>query len=262
MRFIEILREAFFIIKKEPKLFLPKFFIAFLFGIEMIAFAFLLQSTPALEKFFLHAAGFSEQELIELIRIFPYYLILLVYSFIVVIIDILINAMYPRMVKDFREGKKISFTSALESGLGAMKSLLPIILGISLIFTLLILLISPFFQNLGFFFLVLIAVLLILFYFALNVALYLIYPVSVLEKTGIIQTLKKSVLMAKYNLKNISLGSIFPMLLSFASFILSFYYYYPAFFALFVLLRFLVAMIYTYHMVLDPTIYFIVRSQK
>ena len=263
MRFVEILWEAFFIIKKEPKLFLPKLFIALLFGVEMLAFAFLWQLIPNPFTALNILSPKTLEQLHALRMLLPYYFILLIYSFAVLLLDILINAMYPSMVQDYKQRSTISFQNAFRHSIKRMHIVLPIILATAFIAML------PLYFFLSFLsqsqdtvsFLIVLTCFLAL-YFALFVAFYLLYPVSVLEEKGPFSTVRRSLYLSRKNLRNISYASILPMALSLASFGLSFYVFCPFFLFLFIALRFLVAMIYTYHMVLDPSIYLIVRSFK
>ena len=257
MKFSQLLKEAFQILKKEPKLFLPKIIVAALFSIEIIVFAYILLNFP-----FVTTSELTPEQINQAIQLFPLLIGTLIYAIFLIILDVLVNSMYPPMIKDFKDGKKVSLRSGLNVGKKRIFIVLPVIFLTALIIEIpLVFFTNYVVKNSIEFNIWLIAPFMILLSFILVIFFYLLYPVSVLENRGVFETIKTTISLSKKNFKKVALGSIIPMLLSLVSIFISFYVFsFPGLLIVFILLRFLVAIIYTYHMVLDPAIYFDVRK--
>ncbi len=252
MEIVAVFKESFFLLLKQPKLFLPKLLVAALWGLGMIVLATTLVevismlSMPVLDIDIERAYFF--QNLI---------IVLIIYLIALAVIDILANAMYPVMIKDFREGGKISFNRALRFALRKFPIVFPAIIiaasAIAIPFGLLFLLFIP---SGNFIALVFSIFLFLALAFALTILFYLVYPVAVLEKGNFISALVDSFRIGKSNLKQLSVPSLIPFFLSLISIPLAFFPSNVAALLSFIILRFLVALIATYHMVLNPNVYF------
>ncbi len=261
MDLIALLKESLLILRKEPRLFAPKMLLAALYGFGMIVVAEL-----SLETLLPLVYGEpSRQAIMAMAAYFPLILLMLLYTVLIFLVDVLVNAMYPVMIRDFKKGKKISFSSAFEFAAKKFPVVLPAMLTVfaidvviaipfSLVFTALILS-----RNIIGIWLSLLLFLVLSFVFIL--LFYVIYPVAVLKEKNFIAAIAGTVKIGLSNLKELSIPAIIPFLLSAINFGLAFYTRNPSILVIFILLRFVMAIIATYHMVLNPTVYFALRGK-
>lgn len=250
------LKQAAETLSKHPKLFLPKILLAGLFGIGMLLTAETAKNLPLIE-------GMTLEQQKQSLAIAS---ILLAYTLLLVVADVFVNAMYPALVKQIQNNQKISFRQALRKALQRTKTVLPANLAILAGFTAIIIPLNSAFL----FFLktentqgmIVIAAIIAIMLFLAAVGFYWIYPITVMEKTGIVSSLKTTITLSKKNLKNVSIASIFPFIVSTANFALAFFAENPAAFWAFVLMRLATSIVYTYHMVLNPEMYFELGQTK
>ncbi|MFH1239636.1 MAG: hypothetical protein V1672_00290 [Candidatus Diapherotrites archaeon] len=254
MHFIDALVNSFNLLKKKPKLFLPKFLIAAVYGVMMLLTMDILVSLTE----FIFTENQS-QAAVYAAEMLPVVSTLFIFSLFVLLLDTFINSMYPKMVDDFYKKKKISFTDAVKSAFSRSLIVIPSIFTALFIFMLVSM---PFILWMAFSLvsndivgIILSGILLIIAELITTIMFYLIYPVSMLEKKGVFGTLGKSFSLSKSNFKDISKASIFQLLLSFVSFVLAAVADKPEFLFLFIVSRFLTALIATYIIVLNPVIY-------
>jgi hypothetical protein len=242
---VSFFKNAFVLLKKHPKLFLPKLILAGLFGIGMVATAQLTIATLAATQ------GY------------PYLLLpavtLLGYSLGLLILDSLVNAMYPVLVKQYAEKRPLSFQHAWEHAIHKAKTIVPATMGVLVLFSLIVLPFEFLFLNAiqngvnataifpG------IALLLVLFVFAM--LFYWFYPVVSLEQKNSAQSIIRTIQLSRNHAKTIAIASFFPFLVSLINLALAFFIDIWGVLAVFILLRFVTAVVYTYHMVLNPTLY-------
>lgn len=254
MRFTDAIIDSFALLRKEPKFFLPKIFIAFLYSISMYLTANILVSfVDIIQTSTVYEAVLYAQSMLGTMWL------LLIFSLFALILDALVNAMYPKLVEDFYSKKKISFIVALKSALGRAGVVLPsvfIALGISTAASI------PFIFYLSFsiiagdsFGMALSLLLILVAEFATTAVFYLVYPVSMLEKHNVQKTLRKSFSLCRADFSGISKASALQIILSIASFALAAASSNPAFLALFVVSRVLTALIATYIIVLNQVVY-------
>ncbi|MAG22312.1 MAG: hypothetical protein CL943_03340 [Candidatus Diapherotrites archaeon] len=257
MNLIAVLKESFFLLLKEPKLFLPKIIVAFLYGFGMLAIAFL-----SLNTILPFVGGEVDPAMASALSVqLPIVLGLLVYTILVLAIDVLVNAMYPVMVRDFKQGSRISFRSALSFASKKFLVIFPAILvadlavsiPFALLSTILILTGNTFGLAISF-------ALFLIVSFVLIVLFYVVYPVSVLKEKNFVSALLGSLKIGSKNMKQLSIPSLIPFSLSLINFGLAFLAENPAFLIAFLMLRFLIALVATYHMVLNPSVYFALQN--
>ncbi|MDP6670184.1 MAG: hypothetical protein QGI60_00010 [archaeon] len=256
MKILDLFRESFSMLAKQPKLFLPKLIVAALYGAGMLFIAAILLETivPLLSQEM--NAKIARKLVLQLPLVVGFFF----YTIAVFAVDVLVNAMYPVMVKDFKAGKAISFKIALKSAVKKFKVVFPTMLVIDVAVAIPFSLISVMFiltQNtlgLVFSFVVFLAVI-----FAMMVLFYVVYPISVLKENNFISALIGSIKMGRKNAKQLSIPSLIPFTLSIVSFALTFD---PAFLLAFIALRFLMALVATYHMVLNPNIYLALEGNR
>lgn len=250
------LKQAAETLSKHPKLFLPKILLAGLFGIGMLLTAETAKNLPLIE-------GMTLEQQKQSLAIAS---MLLAYTLFLIIADVFVNAMYPTLVKQAKNREKISFRQALRKALQRTKTVLPANLAILAGFTTITI---P--LNLAFIFflkagntwgMIAAAAMIAIILFLAAIGFYWIYPITVMEKTGTVSSLKTAMTLSKKNLKNVSIASIFPFIVSTANFALAFFAENPAAFWAFVLMRLATSIVYTYHMVLNPEMYFELEEKK
>ncbi len=259
-KFFIVLIDAFKTLVKIPKLFLPKFFIAALYGVLMLLTAPLI--VQSLELFSLS----REERIVKAFSLLIQSSIIFVFSLLVLILDSLINAMYSVLVRDFIARKNISFIKGFKEALNKFFVIIPAIFIELIFFSILTI---PFSLALNLFLpsknIFLIAVSLIgflLMVFIANALFFLLFPVSVLEKQNFLQVIFRTFSLTKKNSIDISKASVFPFLVSISSWILSFFADKLEFLFLFILLRFLIAVLATYSYVLNPVFYLAYEKKK
>lgn len=255
---IEVLKNSLIVLKKEPKLFLPKIFLSLLWGLMLLYSANLLVQ---LQK--INLMDSPETKTVLLNELLPGTLLLLFFSFVFFIIDSVINSAYPLMIQKYLNKQSFSIWNSIKLVLtNFWKIIIPIFLAFLLSMIILLpftLLFSFFFVQQNYFIVLVLALIILLLVFFTTVLFYFIYPVSSIEKKGlssVINTIKKS----RKNLKEASFGSFIALVLSLISaLIVSFSETKELiFFALiiFLVLRIITAVLATYSMVLNPLLYF------
>ncbi|MCX8158154.1 MAG: hypothetical protein N3D73_00640 [Candidatus Diapherotrites archaeon] len=245
-----ILKDALLLLIKEPKLFIPKLLVSFLYSIVILVIPPLTISsfsTPSLE-------------------LLKYVLFFMLFTILVAILDICINALYPFLVAEYFRLKKISFINAFhklkERFVVAFFS--PFLVEFFSMLIVIILAFSAsailFFLGKFAFFLSLLISLLVIF--VISIIFYFIYPVASLEKFNLFSAIKNSIDCSKKNIKLVSKLALFSVFLSLLTFLLSFTLELShgtlektIFFLIFVILRFFIAIISTYIYVLSPVSY-------
>lgn len=249
----KILKNSFNLLKKEPKLFLPKLIIAIFYGILIIFQAQLLVNFTTI---------FSNELTIETLPLVSellfFSIILLFFSFLVYILDTLITSTYPALVKQFP--KKISFKKAiLESKNTYLKAIISAIFllfittTITFLITTALVLIMSINPNTQLFISLLISFLIIFLF-------YLLFPVLMIEKKGVIYSIKKAIKISLENKKNIFALSLMPLSITIAKLILAIFITHPLALILFILLVILTAALHTYSTVATQTTYFSLKK--
>ncbi len=242
-------------LKNHPKLFLPKMLLAALYGIAMLWVADLYLRVLPLAT--MQPSPEAAAEAAKLLGILA--LAMLYYAFLEVA-DILINSMYPSMIAAYHAGRAISFARALRISLRRFPVMLPASVSATVIFLAAALPFIMLFQyaqlsGSALMFWVSAAALLCVL-FAAAVIFYLLYPIAVLEHRSFFGVLLRTARLSRKNFSDFSKASVFPFAVSLLNFLLAFLASAPAFLLAFILLRFLTAVVYTYHMVLSPAVYF------
>ena len=125
-KFFLALKDSFTTLLNQPNLFLPKLFIALLYSVQIL---FL----PGLTLQAFYAPS------IELLNTLIFWI---VYLFAVLIIDILVNAMYPFLVKDFFAGKKISLQKAFKKSFKKSLVIVPTVMLVEILFLAVVVILS------------------------------------------------------------------------------------------------------------------------
>jgi len=253
MNILNSLKGAFALLRKEPKVFIPRFTTTLLYtlytiySVMLTADLYLNQSDPA----------YLESNAGRII-------LLVVSSIVLFLIDIVSYAMYPKIVEDHKRGGKISLSEALSSALGIWR-----IVGALAILIFVLLFLAEILIGMSLFYFmatgskipVLLSVLIVLALIIIfGILVFSVVPVAVLEKKGAYESFRKSIAMGLKHKKELFQVNIFFILLVLPTTILISLtalkgeFSYPAAIA-FAIVRFLQAMVYTYVSVSNPYIY-------
>lgn len=260
MGFLIFMKEAFKLMLKEPKLFLPKIFVAVIYSIPLLWLAQLLVNNAALFEVVVKGDTPSIEEFYAISALFWQLMLIAVITLIAFVIDTLVNAMYPLLLREYYKKKKISLGNAFRNSLKNTFRIVPIGLALVLLVSLPISIAQMQFAKASGSFLstAILVVLLTLLGTLLIVAIfYFVYPTIVLEDKPVTECLKNNFKLVKKN-KGTVLGA---SLVSLASAVVSLGFslaavFEPIFIVLFFIERLLVVVIFTYQNVLNQVVYF------
>ncbi len=255
---IEILKNSFIVLKKEPKLFLPKIFLSLLWGTLLLYSVNLLVEIQKI-----NSISSIEIQMNLLNELYSSILFLAVFSFVFFLLDTIINSAYPLMIQKYLKKESFSVFNSIKT---VLQNFWKIILPVLIVFFVSLIVLIPFTVLLSFSFVQkdfilsgILALIVVVIVFAVTVLFYFIYPVAVIEKKGlisVINTIKKS----KNNLKEASFGTFIALILSVFSAFLAAFSETPEVsiiaLLIFFLLRIITAILATYSMVLNPLLYF------
>jgi len=253
MNFIKFLKEAFFVLKKNPKLFVPNVVIAIFYGFLQLEIAKLL-----IELTWFNSLEASEAILhVERLQaIFGFSVLLLVLFLAGFLLNILVSGMYPKLAQDFYSKKKISFRKAFAYAKKRFFLLLAAITVSVLIPSFVLSLIfMELLNSVGTPMFVPLAVVSIVLTFLVFFLFYLLFSSAVLGEKKLKKVFTESFSLTKKNPLMISKAAFLPFVLSVFNFALAFLAEEPAFLVLFWVTKMLIAVIATYSFVLNPTIY-------
>ncbi len=260
MELIELLKDSLKLLRTKPKVFIPKFVTTALYTICILV---LMKITLELNEF---ATGFTFVDRATIIQLAGYALMTLIALIFVYFIDLLTYAMYPSIVSDYHNKKKISLRKALRKALGSWLVLIVLGIAISVMAFFIIIPFAIFMtlvrENLYLMLFLLLLALAITLVFAMLV--FFVIPVAVIEKKGFTKTFRDSFKLSfkhRWNVLGINLVFLFLTLLTLAVGMLSGFQGSAGYLAivLFVLARFVQATIYTYISVINPYFYVKVR---
>ncbi|MFH1544603.1 MAG: hypothetical protein ABIE23_00715 [archaeon] len=254
--------DSFKALKDNPKLFLPKIFLALVWSVFLIYTGTLFIQLMEIREINLTTGNHAliQASLASLLQGLA---VLLVLTIIFFLIDTIINASYPFMVKSYYRRERISFSESISM---VLKNFSSIVLPIILAFLLSLAVLIPFILLFVFFFIsqnalpaMISLLLLIIAAFITSVLVFFIYPVSALEKKGI-GSIMHTIRIGRKHAKPVSLGVLIVFALSLTTLAIGFLGESIGLssligFALFILLRIIVALISTYQMVLNPVLY-------
>jgi len=264
MNLIELLKDSLHLLARRPKVFIPKLVTT---GLYSICIIILMKLTLEVNKI-ASSVGIVEQEAIRtmLIPMLGYAALTLIFLIFIYFIDLLTYAMYPSIVRDYHEKKPISLGRALHEALKSWVVLLVLgiviaILATSILFPFLYLM-TFIWEN--FYLLILISFILIIIIIIFAILVFFVIPVAVIEKKGIGHTFKESFRLSfkhKGNVLRINLMFLSLTLLTLSLGMLSELKGFSGYLAitLFILVRFIQALIYTYISVINPYFYLRVR---
>ncbi len=263
-KWIDTLSRSWDIVVQHPKILLPKLVVAALYGLLLIWTA-------------QNLTIFSSPQTIDPLQIQQlarFSVLSLGLSLIALVIDILVNAMYPVIVNQINSKKNVSLGKAFGESLEHASKIIPLNISVIIIFSIILV---PFMvliifsksiaganewiaMGIGLAGMGLVGLLVF-------VAFYFSNTIVVIEKRGVIQSLRKSVEMGKRHFADVTGLSIISLLLALVSMYLAFSIgglgAGLAYGLAFIVLRLVTVVLYTYQYVLSPVLYFqLLRGQK
>ena len=213
-KWVETLSRSWQILIQHPKILLPKLVVAALYGLLLIWTA---QNIPIfLGEKLLDAAHVQQIARVSVMS--------LGLSLIALIIDILVNAMYPVIVHQINSGKKVSLGKSFGEALEQAPKVIPLNIFVIVIFSLVlvpfmtIILFSKFFAGANSDLAVGIGLLgMSLLSILMFVAFYFSNTIAVIEKRGVMQSIRKSAELGKKyftDVTGLSIVSLFLALIS------------------------------------------------
>jgi hypothetical protein len=255
----QVLVEALKLLKTKPKVFVPRlvttlmYSLFTLYSIGLTA-DFMVMRDPQMVAVFLQKVVFLFMALP------PLYFV-----------DILSYAMYPRIVEDHQSGRPVNLTKALEDGLRAWRVV--VALGLTVfVFLILVLISSGSLQYLAFLtgnivFTIMSALLALILTLFFAVIVFFVVPAAVLDNKGVGDSFRESLKLGlKHKGALLKLNLIFALLV-FATMSLVFIADVTdsaplVSISLFIVVRLLQAVVYTYVSVTNPLMYLQVRVNK
>ena len=264
LSFVRVFFDSFTLLKKCPRLYIPKILVAFFFFPIFILLPFYL-----LEANIMAPTNHVTQPL-QLFGVLIQLVFILVYTIVVYVVDsFIVNPMYPVLVKQYYKEKEINFHRAFSTVVRHFGTIFPALLVVSMLI---------FAAMLPFLFIMVTALLLkntFLFYlaigtafisiFAIFVLFYLIYPISSLEDFNFKKALKQAIRISLKHKADIAKAFFLSMVISGVSYLLGFMIAWLntpdqlvpklGLFTAFVAIRVLIAVFATYQYVLNAVFY-------
>ena len=263
MKISEILRESFVLLRKEPKIFIPRLITTALYSFVLLYTA---QLTTEMAKSAGYYPGNPTPDPAALASLMGGVFILLVSVIFLLIVDLFSYAMYPVMVRDYHKEGKIDLRKSFNEAFSAWKTILALWLLIMLFSLGLGVILSVFevltLQSGNSIYYVASLLVILSLVILLLIALFFIMPVAVVEKRGLIDTFKQGFKMSMKNKGDVFFINVFFLVLTAVTLgIISLSQIYfsegVAIIAgiLFILTRVFEAVIYTYISVVNPYFY-------
>jgi len=260
MNLLAVLRESLVLVRKQPKVFIPK-----LVTTAFYSFYTIWAASLTLRVYALSRVGAVE----ELSPLLQETMLLFVFIIFLYFMDLVSYSMYPRIVSDYLKKKPVSLTAALASAMSVWKVILS--LGaLIFLFLLTVMAVAVFVQVMSLtlstpLLIWLLAPFVILSILIFSVLVFFVIPIAVVEKKSLISSFVKSFslgLKYKGDLLKVNLFFLAMALVTLAIGILSESTGLVAFVSLaaFVGVRLIQAVVYTYMSVVNP--YFYMRVRK
>jgi len=259
MRFIGFLKDAFKLLLKEPKLFIPKILVAILYSIPMLLGAYVLLTNAQLIDEVLKSPMISQRQASGLLSLLIALLAIFFITLFAFVVDILVNAMYPIIVDDFYKHKKISLWKAFASSWRNFFRIVPIGFGILILVMMPLSIAAAHFGTIASNFFQLasaIAALSIIAALAIAAIFYFLYPTIMLENRPVASCLRRNFALVKNNKATVAGASLIALATDILSLGLSFVSVFePLVLFVFIGERLLVTILFTYNAILNQVIY-------
>lgn len=261
MNLISVLKESIILIRQQPKVFIPKLITTALYSF------YALWATRLMLKVYSLSSAIPTEEVSSLLS---ETLLLFLFVIILYFVDLISYAMYPSIVSAYRKQKPVKLTTALMDALSVWNVIL--LLGVLiLVFLFAVLLVVGLTQFIALEFsmpiLVGIAISLVLLLVMLfSILVFFVIPVAVVEKKGLLSSFHESISLGfkhknelfKVNIMFLVLASV-TLLIGMVSEFKGFVAFMAI--AVFVLIRLIQAVVYTYMCVVNPYLYLRIKEQ-
>jgi hypothetical protein len=193
MRVTQILKESFVLLKKEPKLFIPRFITTALYSVVLLYTAKLTAEMMQATGYYSDATATPDPQVITTLLGGAF--ILLFSVIILLLVDLFSYAMYPILIRDYYKGAKTNLRKSFKEAFGAWKMIL-VLWVLIMVFSTFLGLILTIFQTLtletgdSLYYLMALGVVLLAVLFLL-IALFFVMPAAAIEKKGIICTFRE-----------------------------------------------------------------------
>ncbi len=278
MNLFHVMKESFALLLKKPKIFIPNLFASLLYAfVELImikAFIDIIEITKGVDIVRViqgSSTYFPMEELQPHLFIFAG---VVLFFPVIGVVDLVTYSMYPALVADYHEGKSISLRKALKDALSAWRIWLTLGM-IFLLFTIFVFLMIGIFIALTFLsdnliYLLIGSLLFILLVILFMMSIFFVIPIGVIERISIVESFRKSYQLGfRHRWEVISLN-VFIILVIIAAFAfgnifgtekLSVGITFLAI-ALFLIVRIIQSLMYTYICVVNPYFYIRVARPK
>ncbi|MFH1256830.1 MAG: hypothetical protein V1494_06080 [Candidatus Diapherotrites archaeon] len=259
MKLSEALIDSLRLLLKEPKLFLPKLFVAAIYG-------FLMLWSAAIALGLFNAVAQGQGASIALASLLPETALFFLSIFAAFIIDVFVSAMYPSLAKNFEAKEKVSLSMALGFSLKKSAVVLPAAFFALIVSIALIAIPSVFFgfllatASMELVWLSIPVELAIIF--ATDFIFFYLFAEAVLGKGNFLGAVGKAFGLSGKNKKLTAIAALIPFSVSLMNYALAFLAETPAFLFLFILMRFFMGLLAAYAAIVSPTIYLGLESQK
>jgi len=243
---ISILKNSSEILRKHPILFIPKLFIAILYG------AITLFGIGLARDFFPMATNLNNISLAVAQSILFFGAVLLISTIVIYFLDLFFAGLYPVLIEQARVGK-ISFKKAFLESKGTIR-----VLFIAGVVVTVLLMIVSFIESLFSSYFKLDAYSIVLYFviaFMFIFLFYFLYPVIVFKKKSVLFSFKQSLSGTLLNKKSVFLFSIIPFFASIIKFWLAIFSTTLELLIIFWVLTIITGIIYSVHAVSNQLLY-------
>lgn len=267
MDFLNVLRDSLNLLYKKPKIFIPNLCAAIMYaGFELVLIKI---SIEVLDKIISQSPEGLREVLASNILLI---LGALAFYPILAVIDLIVYAMYPSIVLDYHNKREISLIKALKSALHAWR----IWLALGLVLLMFLLIVTPAISVLTFLsyttgntlLLIPAGIIFLAAVILLMLAVFFVMPIGIIEKGKTLETFRKSYRLGKKHRKEVLPIVVFSTVLVFLALLIG---NTPAIksgneatyiaITLFVLIKMLQSLIYTYISVVNPYFYMKIREK-
>lgn len=243
-----ILKESLKLLIKKPKVFIPRLVTTLLYSFYILLLGKILIDL---------SSGITSALWNDILSLIPFIVLLPP-------IDLITYAMYPSMVHDYQSGREISLLNSFKKAIRAWRVILALLILLTVLFVTFLFIMSLFSialittKNVLFLFLTIFIILALIIISA--ILLFFVVPIAVIENKGVIDSFRESFqlgLRHKGNLFRVNLFFMALMLITFLIVMVTNFQGILAYYAilLFVITRFLQALIYTYICIINPYFY-------
>ncbi|HDH41324.1 MAG TPA: hypothetical protein ENG12_02820 [Candidatus Altiarchaeales archaeon] len=278
MNLFHVMMGSFSLLLKKPRIFIPNLFASLLYAfVELImikAFIDIIGIMSGVNPAGIIRGSLTYLPVEELLPHFFIFVAILAFFPVIGVIDLVTYSMYPAIVVDYHQGKSISLRRALKDAISAWRIWLTLGV-IFLLFAVFVLTMIGIFAILTFLLdnllcLLIGAVLFVSLVILFMMAIFFVMPVGVIEKTGILESFRKSYQLGFRHKGEVIFLNVFIILIIIVAFVLGNIFGTEKLgagitfmtIALFLIIRIIQSLMYTYIYVVNPYFYVGVARMK